>query len=113
MELDGKRGKGRVIYSLARAVIGVNERERSFSGDAFRVNGVAVVLARYIRSSAIKRLYRLINTSVTEFELIRASSGRQRGKLMPEAYSEDRKLSEKFTDLCDLERIIRRIARAV
>ena len=99
---------------LVRAVVGVYKALfRTDFFKTFALYGVAVVLARYVHTTATQFLYRLVYSPVAVFELFGLCSGGESQKLMPEAYSEHRNFAEELSYLLNNLCVIGRISRSV
>lgn len=104
MELHRKGPAGGIVDSLAGAVVGVDVGNLPVL-DGITVHGVSVVLAGNKSSASVHLPHGLVDAAVSEFQLIGASPGGQRGELMAETDAEQRDFSQQRLNLSDLEHV--------
>ena len=112
MELNRKGGEVLIIYPLAGAVIRVNKADFA-PFNALRHNCIAVILACDIGAGAFYFFYRLINTPVTLFKLLRLGAHSERQQLMTEANAENRLFTYEVLYYLYLKEVFGGIARSV
>ena len=114
MKLNGKRFFVGIIYSLVCAVVSVDIADSSADFlNRFVYNCIAVILRGNVCSSRFKIFNRLINASVSVFQLFRFRTHCKRKKLMPKANSENRLFADNLFKLLNAFLVVVRIPGSV